>query len=135
MDRSLAYYGDLLGLTVVRDKVRSGPSYDGLLGFDNVKLRVVILGDSNKTHLVELVQYLDPTGRANVPALNEVGAANLCLIVDDAKQTHQAMIDGGYRCLSTPVEFTQEGQLVGWIFTAYDPDDIPLTILQRNDSN
>ena len=135
MERSLAFYRDLLGLTVVRDKLREGSSYDGLLGFEGVKLRVVILGDTNKTHLVELIQYLDPVGPVNVPGLNEVGAANLCLIVDDAGQTHQAMIDGGYRCLSAPIEFVQEGQLIGWIFTGYDPDDIPITILQRDDSN
>ena len=57
------------------------------------------------------------------------------LIVDDAAQAHQCLIKGGYRCLSAPVEFAQEGQLIGWIFTGFDPDDIPVTILQRNDSD
>ncbi len=129
-DRSLTFYRDVLGLSVMRDKIRAGESYDKFLGFDNVKLRVVILHDESKDHLLELIQYIEPAGKPNKPTLNDIGAANVCFAVDDANAVHQKIIDAGFRALSEPIEFIQEGVHVGWIFTAYDPDDIAVSILQ-----
>lgn len=129
-DRSLTFYRDVLGLTVMRDKIRAGESYDRFLGFDNVKLRVVILHDESKEHLLELIQYMKPASQSNRLALNDVGAANVCFAVDDAGAVHEKITDAGFRALSEPIEFIQEDVRVGWIFTAYDPDDIAVSILQ-----
>ena len=130
VERSLKFYCEVLGLTVMRDKIREGESYDQFLGLDHVKLRVVILHDESKKHLLELIQYLNPVSQPNKPAINDIGAANVCFEVDDASAMHRTMTSAGYRTLSRPIDFVQEGVLVGWIFTAYDPDDIAVSILQ-----
>jgi catechol 2,3-dioxygenase-like lactoylglutathione lyase family enzyme len=130
-DRSLAFYRDVLGLEPVRDKIRSGPSYDQFLGIDNVKLRVVIVKHPQQDVLLELIQYLQPPSQPNRMRLNDVGAANVAFDVDDAQAIHQRLTEAGYRTLSEPVKFVQEGVAVGWIFTAFDPDEIPITVLER----
>jgi catechol 2,3-dioxygenase-like lactoylglutathione lyase family enzyme len=133
--QSLKFYRDVLGLSVMRDKIREGESYDKFLGFDNVKLRVVILHDESKNHLLELIQYLHPASQPNKLALNDIGAANVCFEVSDAKAVHRAMSDAGFHMLSKPIDFVQESVLAGWIFTAYDPDDIAVSILQWADND
>ena len=47
MDESVHFYCDLLGLELIQDALRENiPSYDRILGYKDVKLRVVILKDT-----------------------------------------------------------------------------------------
>jgi len=130
-DRSLRFYRDMIGLELLRDKVRSGESYDKFLGIDDVKLRVVIVKHPQQDVLLELIQYLQPPSQPHRMQLNDVGAANVAFDVDDAHAVHKALTKAGHRTLSEPVKFVQDGKPVGWIFTAFDPDDIPITVLER----
>jgi catechol 2,3-dioxygenase-like lactoylglutathione lyase family enzyme len=131
MDRSLAFYRDLLGLRVVRDKVRSGESYEQLLGVEGVNLRVALLEDGTSGHLLELVQYLQPAATRRVSRETEVGASTMCFIVDDLSATYERLRGAGVRSRSAPAAFIQEGRQVGRIVAVFDPDEIPVVLLEK----
>ena len=131
MDRSLHFYRDLLGLRVVRDKVRMGPSYDTLLGIENVRLRVVLLEDGSSGNLLELVQFIEPRAHDHVPRENEIGGSTVCFVVDDLSELHGRLQRGDVESRSEPAEFVQEGRSVGRIVTAFDPDRIPVVLLEK----
>lgn len=131
MDRSLAFYRDQLSLRLVRDKLRSGESYDRLLGIEGVKLRVVLLEDGSSGHLLELAQYLRPPSQGRPPREGDIGASNICLVVDDLTGLYRRLRAAGVRARSEPLDFVQEGRKVGTIVTVFDPDDIPVVLLEK----
>ena len=54
MDRSLAFYRDLLGLRVERDTVAEGEWITQVVGYSGARVRIVILGLGDLRHSVEL---------------------------------------------------------------------------------
>jgi catechol 2,3-dioxygenase-like lactoylglutathione lyase family enzyme len=131
MERSLGFYQDLLGLNIVRDKVRSGSSYEGIIGIPNVKLRVVLLEDGSTGNLLELVQYLEPEAQGHIPREDEIGSSNLCFVVDDLTAMYHRLRRAGIASRSEPIDFIQEGNLVGRVVTVFDPDRIPVVLLEK----
>jgi catechol 2,3-dioxygenase-like lactoylglutathione lyase family enzyme len=134
IDRSLRFYRDGLGLRVVRDKLRDGESYDSLLGLPGVRLRVVLLEGVTNGGLLELAQYfapVRPTGKT--PHHADVGSANVCFLVEDLDATLSRLAGNGFVAGKTPSDFVQEGRVVGRVVMIFDPDGIPLVLMQRKD--
>jgi catechol 2,3-dioxygenase-like lactoylglutathione lyase family enzyme len=105
MDRSLHFYRDTLGLTLVLDLDTS--HNDGLatvVGMTDVVGRVVFLraGDT----LIELWCYAHPAGEplraGHVPA--DKGVTHVAFEVDDVDRAHQAVVEAGYEANSAPVD-------------------------------
>jgi len=132
MERSLAFYRDLLGLRVVRDKLRAGESYDRILGITNVELRVVLLEDGASGHLLELAEFISPPTQDRVVRDDEVGSSNICFVVDDLDSCHQRLIEAGVTARCEPADFVQEGRTVGRIAAVFDPDRIPVLLLEKS---
>lgn len=130
MERSLRFYRDLLGMSIVRDRVRSGPSYEGFLDVPGLEIRVVLLQDKPDGTLIELVQYLKPISARATMKHWDVGAANTCFVVDDLRGLFARLKDAGLNCPKEPVDFVQEGKTVGRIVMVRDPDDIPVVLFQ-----
>jgi catechol 2,3-dioxygenase-like lactoylglutathione lyase family enzyme len=130
IERSLRFYRDLLGLQIMRDRIRSGQSYEGFLEMPGVEIRVVLLHDKPDGALIELVQYLKPiSGR--VPRKHwDIGAANTCFVVNDLAGLMQRIRAAGLKCPAESTDFVQEGKSVGRIVMVRDPDDIPVALFQ-----
>ena len=64
MERSLAFYRDLLGLKEERDQILEGEFISELVGYPDARLHIVYLGSGDMRHSVELIQYLNPPGTA-----------------------------------------------------------------------
>ena len=62
MDRSLAFYRDLLGLEIERDDIFEGEFFSKLVGYPDAKMHIVYLGHGDRKHSVELIEYLNPSG-------------------------------------------------------------------------
>ncbi|HXG24992.1 MAG TPA: VOC family protein [Chthonomonadales bacterium] len=130
MDRSIAFYRDLLGFEVLYDAIRTGPAYEQLTGYPDVKLRIVLMKDAGTEHRLELVQYLQPPGQAREMANHFVGAANVCYFVEDIEQEYQRLQAHGVRFQSAPVEFIRDGKAIGKCVYLYDPDNITVCLFQ-----
>ena len=74
MERSLAFYRDVLGLTEERNDVLEGEMISQVAGFENTRLHIAYLGIGDMRHSIELVQYLNPKADpVDLPPRNAVG--------------------------------------------------------------
>ena len=104
MERSLAFYRDLLGFTVEKDDIREGEGISQLTGYPNTKIHVVYLGTRDLKHWVELIQYINPPGRKISPTnRNDVGATHLGILVDDLDALYQDLSTKGAEFAGAPV--------------------------------
>ncbi|MGD2156852.1 MAG: VOC family protein [Anaerolineales bacterium] len=131
LDRSLAFYRDLLGMELVVERdVETGYMKD-LMGFTPLHLRLVFLrlGDA----LLELIQYLTPKGKAVDTTKNNPGIAHICFLVDDIHEVYERLVSEGARVQSEPVAITFGPNKGGYALYIFDPDGIPLELLQTPD--
>jgi catechol 2,3-dioxygenase-like lactoylglutathione lyase family enzyme len=128
LNRSLAFYRDRLGMEVVVERdVQTGYMKD-LMGFSPLHLRLVFLrlGDT----LLELIQYLNPKGTAVDTTKNNPGIAHICFLVDDIHAAYEHLVSEGVRVQSEPVAITFGPNKGGFALYVFDPDGIPLELLQ-----
>ena len=103
MERSLAFYRDMLGLTEERNAILEGGMISQLVGYDDAKLHIAYLGTGDMRHSVELIQYLNPVGDPVVtPHRNRVGTAHLGIIVDDLDTMYRELSAKGLEFVAPP---------------------------------
>jgi catechol 2,3-dioxygenase-like lactoylglutathione lyase family enzyme len=107
MDRSLAFYRDLLGMTVIRDLAPGlgGNKLGTVVGMPNCRARIVHL-DLGGT-MLELFQYVDPVGRA-LPTDHrqaDIGFTHIGLSSNDVRADYARLKAEGVVFISEPVEF------------------------------
>ncbi len=131
LDASIAFYSDVLGLSVAARGESEDSELAQLMDRDRVRIRWadVEVGDGV---ILELVQFLEPTGAPLVKSLWNPGATHLGLGVADLDAAHARLLAGGVRVLSRPVRLTEEG---AWhdvrVLYAIDPDGIWIELVQR----
>ena len=103
MERSLAFYRDLLGLTEERNLVAEGEFISRLVGYPEARLHLVYLGTCDLRHAIELIQYLNPPGKPSTPReVGNIGAAHIGLIVDDVDVFCRHLSSKGVRFINPP---------------------------------
>ena len=85
MERSVAFYGTLLGLAVVMDRPLAGPWFDRVTGMTDARARCVILAAQDGGCRIELLAFAGPPrptiAEASLPATP--GLRHLAIRVDD----------------------------------------------------
>ena len=133
MDRSLAFYRDLLGLVEERNQVLEGEFISSLVGYPEARLHLVYLGLGDMKHSVELIQYLNPPGTpVELPERHQVGAAHLGIIVDDLDSFYEELSARGVRFVGPPAaRHDAVYPLARKGCYAQDPDGNYLELLER----
>jgi lactoylglutathione lyase len=131
IEKSLAFYRDLLGLTVVADSRAAGPELDIILGLAGTDLRFVELELGNG-QLLELLEYRTPNVDADPdPSRARVGAHHIAITLDDIHEAFEALTSAGVRFNCEP-KWIGEGFFAGsWTAYCFDPDGLPVELLQR----
>ena len=130
MQRSLAFYRDLLGLKVEREGIQEGETISQVVGYPDARLHTVYLGTGDMKHSLTLLQYLNPPGGSIAPTnLNDVGATHLGFIVDDLDALYQDLSAKGVKFLGPPVNHPKRiyGRKVSYL---QDPDGNWLEFLE-----
>ena len=131
-ERSVTFYRDLLGLELVRVSERKDlPSYDRMLGHDNVVLKVAILCHPVNDFILELVEYKNPVGRKRELDNPFIGSSHLAFEVDDVDVIHALFRDAGYGAINPPVDVERDGIAVARAMYGLDPDGISIEIFQE----
>jgi diaminopimelate decarboxylase len=131
LDRSIVFYGDLLGLTV-RDRGRLEPELiERMTGIPDA---VVDYADIEAgSRVIELLQYRSPEVRPAPRAGGRIGGVHVGLSVDDAGAVHRRLVAAGSEPLSEPVLLPDDGS--DWsgarVFYVRDPDGTMLEIVER----
>ncbi|MEX2306882.1 MAG: VOC family protein [Pirellulales bacterium] len=134
MDRSLHFYRDLLGFTVIYDKVRENlASYDEVMNLKDVKVRVALLNDPAAATIVALLQFHNPAPRKREMSNLFVGSTALAVQTDDIDADYQRLKAAGVRFTSKPVEVVRDGRVAARLAYGFDPDEIVIELYQPID--
>jgi catechol 2,3-dioxygenase-like lactoylglutathione lyase family enzyme len=130
LERSIAFYRDLLGLELVmtEESERSGDDRSKALGVPKAKVKLAILraGDAR----VELIEYVTAQGRPYDRNNNDIGAMHIAFQVKDIDAVYQRLLDHGVRFTAAPA-IIPAGPMQGWRWTYFfDPDGVSLEIIQ-----
>jgi catechol 2,3-dioxygenase-like lactoylglutathione lyase family enzyme len=92
MDRSVAFYSDVLTFEKVADFRVNGPAYDQLEGVFGANMRIVHLklGDQ----VVELTQYVSPPGGRPIPVpsrSNDLWFEHMAIVVSDMERAYAVL--------------------------------------------
>jgi catechol 2,3-dioxygenase-like lactoylglutathione lyase family enzyme len=129
--RSIEFYRDVLGLTLVRLREISADYVSEQTGFPGVRLAAASFntGEQGKQS-IEIVQYRSHTGEPVQPATNRAGVAHLCLLVSDLREAYNDLLARGVTFRSEPVLITEGPNQVGYVVYLHDTDSFRLEMFQ-----
>jgi diaminopimelate decarboxylase len=131
LDRSLAFYRDLLGLTVRGRGDGLGADELAVTGVAGASARWADL-ELARGQVLELIEYLTPRGTPSTLNPNDPGATHISLRVDDVDATFARLREAGVEVRSEPVTISEPGAWEGVrCFYASDPDGVTVELIQR----
>jgi catechol 2,3-dioxygenase-like lactoylglutathione lyase family enzyme len=123
LDRSIDFY-ERLGFELTARIEEEGEEVERGVGVPGAKLRVATLEGRNGR--LELIEYLEPADGPSPHPNNGIGAAHVCVEVEDVDAAVAELREQGIEFHSDPV--THEAG-IRWAY-AKDPDGITAELLQ-----
>jgi len=135
MERSVAYYRDLLGFELVHRQEQANTYTRRLVGHPQAHLKVAQFALPGQprgvsTHDLELVEYVLPRGQRGDVAIWNPGAAHLAFAVGDIHARYEKLAAAGVRFFSPPNAITAGVNEGGFTCYFHDPDQIVLEMIQ-----
>jgi catechol 2,3-dioxygenase-like lactoylglutathione lyase family enzyme len=98
LDRSIAFFRDLLGFELKSRGPRNGKLIERLTGIEGVSITIAFLAGPG--HTVELIEYASPPGRGSfLPRMCDTGASHIALDVDGLDAAIEGSRDYGFQPL------------------------------------
>ena len=140
LDRSLAFYRDLLGMTVIEDKTVSGPFIGKLIALPFCTMRIVYLQADPRfdAGLVGLFAISDPPlpeAPRPTPGQIHLGQGSFVFATDHGDEIYAALQKAGTRFLTPPTPYTKakdDTYMKAGVYTEmifYDPDGLLVSII------
>lgn len=130
LDRSLAFYRDLLGLQLDWERVYEEEYVRQVVGYPSLRLRCALLKLPGTTTRLELLQYEGVSRqRVDMHTANP-GNGHLCISVGDLDKIYQRLQSAGVECVSTPVVSTAGHYKGSKQIYVHDPDGISLQLME-----
>jgi catechol 2,3-dioxygenase-like lactoylglutathione lyase family enzyme len=130
LERSIAFYRDLLGFNVAYERGEVTAEYmPRLVGIPGARLKIAGL-DIPGLH-VDLVEYIEPKGAARPGPTSDLGNVHVGFTVDDLREAYRQLSAAGVQFKSEPVSPTVGPNKGGWAIYFVDPDGITLEMIQR----
>lgn len=131
LDRSVAFYCDLLGLPLTGRGESGEPELGTILGVPGVRLLWAEV-DLGGGQLLELLQYLSPNGEPLTPDPARPGGTHIGLRVPDIDSMYLRLSQAGVPTRSKPVEIQEEGDWLGVrCLYVMDPDGVTIELVER----
>lgn len=128
MERSVAFYRDILGMEVISDSAQGeepfkGPVADKLTNCPGTELHIVFLGVNDD--FVELIQYTPPGKVLKDNQASDTGSAHVCLKTENIQALYEKLVENNVRLHCEP-------QSLGGVEVMYfrDPDGIIVEAMQ-----
>jgi catechol 2,3-dioxygenase-like lactoylglutathione lyase family enzyme len=134
MERSLAFYRDIMGFEVAEKHRLEGEGISQMAGKPDVVMQVVRLkSPEGPGILLDLQQYIQPKGTASNAELGMSNHSHFCYGVADLPSTYRDLKAKGVKFISAPVTFDLgEDWDYGALQVVFlkDPDGFILELLQ-----
>ena len=130
IERSLAFYQDLLGIPVSSVGEVSGAEVDRLTGVPGVRMLIADL-DLGGGQVLELIEYVGGEDGTPLP-LAHPGSGHIGLSVEDLDDLHARLVRSNAAVRSEPVELSEPGVWhVVRCLTVLDPDGVAVELVER----
>ena len=132
IERSIHFYRDVLGMTLIRRRPSVVADYVAeQTGYPGVELSVASFQVSPESRQsLEVVQYLNQAGPALDVGTNQAGSSHLCLLVDDLQCCYDDLRAASVQFKSDPVTITAGPNKGGKVVYFFDPDGYTLELFQ-----
>jgi catechol 2,3-dioxygenase-like lactoylglutathione lyase family enzyme len=135
MERSVAFYRDLLGFELIHRQEQANEYTRRLVGYADAHLRIAQFALPGQprglsTHDLELVEYVAPRGRRGDIEICNPGAAHLAFAVGDIDDRYARLTAAGIHFFSPPNMITTGVNEGGFTCYFHDPDQIVLEMVQ-----
>jgi catechol 2,3-dioxygenase-like lactoylglutathione lyase family enzyme len=128
--RSLGFFRDRLGLTVVSQREVHDDYFSRIVGLPDCGVRVALLRVPGSAHHVELFEYLAPQGDACTPRPCDPGSAHLSLLVDDLPAFYERLCAEGVDFVGEPVGIDAGPNAGGYGVYLRDPNGVLIELFQ-----
>jgi catechol 2,3-dioxygenase-like lactoylglutathione lyase family enzyme len=130
LERSRAYYRDVIGLVELERLTRAEPYLSQVTGYAGVSLEIALLAEHESGVILELIEYPAGLGRPIDAATANPGTGHLCFIVDDVDAIHDRAVAAGFGTVNPPVTPTAGRWIGGRSVYLLDPDGIRVELVQ-----
>lgn len=131
IERSVAFYRDVIGLEVIARRESNNDYAAQIVGYPGAVLQIGMLRHPSGGPILELIQYVEPEGTPIDTATPNPGTAHVCFLVSDIHATFARLQAVGVSFKSdAPVTITLGINTGGFAAYCTDPDGITLELLQ-----
>ncbi|MBS1862232.1 MAG: VOC family protein [Actinobacteria bacterium] len=131
LDRSLEFYGELLGIPLLGQGGSDDLELRTITGLPEARIRWADL-DLGAGRVLELIQYESPPADSGSAGFHHEGQGHFSLQVADADGAYAALRRAGVTTFSPPVEIGDEGHWQGCrCLYALDPDGMTVELIER----
>lgn len=130
LERSIAFYCDVLGMQVVMRQEKQGGYLGRITGYPNAHVLMAQLELPGGGHRLELFEYLEPKGETKAAEPSDVGITHTCFVVTDLRVVYDRLRAAGVPCASAPVEIDTGANRGGVGLYARDPDGAVIEFFQ-----
>lgn len=137
MERSLAFYRDLLGFRVAvelpppAERERWDTYHQQVCGVDDAVIRVAYLEAPDSETALELIEYITPKKPAQSPSnVDQGGTVIIALAVSDSESVVARVREAGIETLSDPVPYVTDDGVSSKTTYLRDPDGTMLCFFE-----
>jgi catechol 2,3-dioxygenase-like lactoylglutathione lyase family enzyme len=122
LERSLAFWGDALGMEVVMQQDRRGGYFESIVGEHGVDVRTAQVAFAGGGARIELFEFRSPRGGRVALRTADVGFAHVCVTCDDIDTLLERLVAAGGEAVSEPVAVDTGANAGGRGVYVRDPD-------------
>ena len=130
LDRSVAFFRDLLGLELLYQREVREDYFGRIVGHPGCVVNAALLRLPGSDHHLELFQYLTPAGTPHRPRPCDPGSCHLSLLVDDLPAFCKQLQGHGVDFVGESVQVTAGPNRGGWGVYLHDPNGILIELFQ-----
>ena len=122
LERSLAFWGDALGMEVVMQQDRRGGYFETIVGEHGVDVRTAQIAFGGEGPRIELFEFRSPRGGRVALRTADVGFAHVCVTCDDIDRLLERLVAAGGEAVSEPVAVDSGANAGSRAVYVRDPD-------------
>jgi lactoylglutathione lyase len=134
LDRSIAFYRDLLGFELVFRWNPKAPYIGELVGFPDVDLHAAVLSIPNSPVFLELLEYRGIPEVSVDMSNGNIGNGHIAFKVDELDPLYEKLIANGVASVSKPVTPTIGPNRGGRAVYIIDPDGFRVELVETSRS-
>jgi catechol 2,3-dioxygenase-like lactoylglutathione lyase family enzyme len=131
LERSLRFWRDAMGMTVVVDQEKKGGYLEAIVAEPDAHVRMVHLAFAGQGPRIELFQYITPSAGHHISRPADVGFTHICVACDDLDERLDRLVAAGGTPLSPPAEIDTGVNRGGRGVYLRDPDGHVVELFER----